>query len=123
MIPTVINSLILIILGIVSFINWELMNTTGQATSMLMLVFFGGAFLICLAFRSQHFTHGLYGGLIFALLGIISAVIRIHQFGHFTNLRDPKLHVIFGMLIICIIQTIHIWKQVQKERLKDMMQS
>ncbi|MDC0087927.1 hypothetical protein OAI07_00125 [Akkermansiaceae bacterium] len=116
MIQTIINALLLIILGIGGFINWEQMNTTGQATNMFMPVFFGGCFLICLAFSKQHFRHGLYGGLIFALLGIISAIIRIYQFGHFKNLTDPKMQVICIMLVICIVQTMNIWKQVQKDR-------
>lgn len=116
MILTIVNALLLIVLGTSAFINWEKMNTSGQAIGMLMPVFFGGAFLICLAFSKQHFRHGLYGSLIFAFLGIISAIIRIYQFGHVKNLTDPKMYIILGMLIICIIQTVNIWKYVQRDR-------
>ena len=119
MVLTIINALLLITLGIGGFINWEHMNTSGQATTMLMPVFFGGAMLICLAFSKQHYRHGLYGGLIFAILGIVSAIIRIYQFDHFKNLSDPKMLIIIGMLLICIIQYFNIWKQVQKDRISE----
>ncbi|MGJ8678415.1 MAG: hypothetical protein ACSHX0_12935 [Akkermansiaceae bacterium] len=120
MILTILSALSLIALGLYGTVSWDDMPSTDSAygpAAMLMPVFFGGAFLICLAFSKQHYRHGLYGGMIFALLGVISSIIRIYQFGHFNNLQDPKVHIILGMLAICTIQTINMWRQVQRDRI------
>ena len=116
MVITIINSTLLFTIGIVGFLNWERFDYEGTPSSMLMPVFFAGAFLICLGFCKEHYRHGLYGGFIFALLGIASAIIRIFDFGHFNSLNEFRVHVILAMLAITIFQTWYIWRQVQKDR-------
>lgn len=83
---------------------------------MLMPVFFGGALIICIAFGRQHFRHGLYGGLIIALLGIISALVRIYQYEKFQSLSDPKTQIVLAMAVICVLQLSISWGEVQKDR-------
>ena len=81
-----------------------------------MPVFFGGALLICLGFSREHFRHGLYGGLIIAMLGVISAVIRIYQYEGFTSLNEPKTQIIAAMAALCVMQFLVTWSAVKKDR-------
>jgi len=113
---TVLNSICLIALGLAGFIGWEKMGAEGEPFGMLMPVFFGGALLICLAFSKQHFRHGLYGGVIVALLGIISAVVRIYQYEGFQSISLPQTKLILGMGGICLMQLAVTWKEVQNDR-------
>ena len=92
------------------------MEAEGNPAEMLMPVFFGGALLICLAFGRQHYRHGLYGGLIIALLGIISAIVRIYQYEGFQSFDLPKTRLIAGMAGICIMQLFVTWKEVKSDR-------
>ena len=85
---------------------------------MLMPVFFGGALIICIAFGRQHYRHGLYGGLIIAVLGIVSALVRIYQYEQFQSFSDPKTQLIIAMAVICTLQISISWREVQKDRAK-----
>ncbi len=116
MILTVINSICLIALGLSGYIGWEKMAAEGNSAEMLMPVFFGGALLICLAFGRQHYRHGLYGGMIIALLGIVSAVVRIYQYEGLQSFDLAKTRLIVGMAAMCIIQLLVAWKEVQADR-------
>jgi len=106
----------MILLGFAGFLGWDSLNTEGDQVEMLMPVFFGGALLICIAFGRQHYRHGLYGGVIVALLGIISALIRIYQYEQFETLTDPRSHLIAVMGIICTIQLNIFWRAVKADR-------
>ena len=81
-----------------------------------MPVFFGGALIICMAFGRQHYRHGLYGGLIVALLGIVSAIVRIYQYEQFQSISDPKTQIIIAMAAICALQLSISWREVQRDR-------
>ena len=116
MILTVLNSICLIALGLAGCIGWEKMGAEGNAAEMLMPVFFGGTILICLAFERQHFRHGLYGGRIFALLGIISAIVRLYQYEGLVSFELGKTKLILGMFGICMIQLMIAWKRVKEDR-------
>jgi hypothetical protein len=121
MLPTVINAIGLIILGIIGFIRWDTLGINGTPpegipSEMLMPVFFGGAFLICVGFSRQHFRHGLYGGLILAMFGVVSALLRIYQYEHFTSLSQAKTQIIAVMATLCLIQLFISWRSVQKDR-------
>ncbi len=116
MILTVMNSICLIALGLAGYIGWEKMAAEGNPGEMLMPVFFGGALLICLAFSRLHYRHGLYGGVIIALLGIISAIVRIYQYEGFLSFDLPKTRLIIGMGGICLMQLLVVWKEVQNDR-------
>ena len=113
---TVFNSLCLIILGMAGFTQWESLGATGTPAEMLMPVFFGGALLICLGFSREHFRHGLYGGLIIAMLGVISALIRIYQYEGLTSLSQPKTQIIAAMAALCVMQFLASWSTVKKDR-------
>jgi len=113
---TLLNAICLIILGITGFIKWDSLGATGNPSEMLMPVFFGGSFLICLGFSRLHYRHGLYGGLIFAMLGVVSAIIRIYQYGHFTTFTEPKTQVIAAMAALCVLQLFTSWREVQIDR-------
>lgn len=116
MILTVLNSICLIALGLAGYFQWEKMEIGGNPAEMLMPVFFGGALLICLAFGRQHYRHGLYGGMIIAMLGVISAAVRIYQYEGYASIDLPKTRLILGMAGICLMQLIVAWKEVQKDR-------
>ena len=121
MILTILNAICLITLGIFGFIQWDALgingtSSVGMPTEMLMPVFFGGAQLICLAFTRLSFRHGLYGGLIIAMLGIVSSLIRLHDYGYFTILTQPKSQIIVAMALLCIFQFFTSWSGVQKDR-------
>lgn len=116
MVLTILNALCLIALGLAGFIGWEKMGETGNPSGMLMPVFFGGALLICLAFSRQYYRHGLYGGLIIALLGVVSAAVRIYQYEGFQGIDLPKTRLIAGMAGICIMQLLVSWRTVQQDR-------
>ena len=116
MILTVMNSICLIALGLGGYIGWEKMATEGNRAEMLMPVFFGGALLICLAFGRQHYRHGLYGGVIIALLGIVSAIVRIYQYEGLQSFDLAKTRLIIGMGGICLMQLLVAWKEVQDDR-------
>jgi len=101
--------------------NWEILGENGVApqgipTEMLMPVFFGGALIICTGFSRMSFRHGLYGGLIIAMLGIASALIRLYDYGFLTILNQPKSQIIAAMAILCVIQLFTSWHGVQKDR-------
>jgi len=113
---TVISSICLIILGFSGFFGWDRMNVDGTPAEMLMPVFFGGALIICAAFARQHYRHGLYGGLIIALLGVVSAVIRIYQYEGLTSFVMPKTQLIMAMGGICLMQILISWRAVQSDR-------
>lgn len=106
----------LIILGLAGFIGWDRLGADGNQVEMLMPVFFGGALLICVAFSRQHYRHGLYGGLIIALLGIISALVRMYQYEQFESISDPKTRLIMAMGAICLMQMLISWREVQNDR-------
>jgi len=116
MLLTILNSICLIALGLAGYIGWEKMEVEGNPAEMLMPVFFGGALLICLAFGRQHYRHGLYGGMIIAMLGVVSAIVRIYQYEGFTSFDLPKTRLIIGMAGICLMQLIVAWKEVQRDR-------
>ncbi|MBK1830723.1 hypothetical protein JIN77_08300 [Verrucomicrobiaceae bacterium R5-34] len=116
MLLTVLNSICLIALGLAGFLGWEKMGAEGNPAEMLMPVFFGGALLICLAFGRQHYRHGLYGGVIIALLGVISAAVRIYQYEAFQSFDLAKTRLIAGMAGICLMQMAVAWKEVQDDR-------
>lgn len=116
MILTIMNAFCLIALGLAGYIGWEKMGAEGNPAEMLMPVFFGGALLICLAFGRQHYRHGLYGGVIIALLGIISAVVRIYQYEGLQTFDLPKTRLIIGMAGICLMQLLVACKEVQNDR-------
>ena len=118
MILNLLSACCLIILGLAGFLGWEHLNTDGNQVEMLMPVFFGGALLICMAFGRQHYRHGLYGGVIIALLGVISAIIRIYQYEQFESIADPKSQLILAMGVICALQLSFSWKVVQADRNK-----
>lgn len=116
MILTLISAICLIILGLAGFLGWDQLGTEGDQAEMLMPVFFGGALLICLAFGRQHYRHGLYGGLIVALLGLISAAIRIYQYEKFESIADPKSRLILAMGAICAAQLFIFWREAKADR-------
>ena len=116
---TIMSALSLIILGMAGFLGWDRLETTGDPAGMLMPVFFGGALLICAAFSKQHYRHGLYGGLIIALLGVVSAIIRIYQYEHFESFSDPKTRLILAMGALCALQMTATWREVKKDREVD----
>ena len=118
MILNLLSACCLIILGLVGFLGWEHLGTEGNQVEMLMPVFFGGALLICMGFGRQHYRHGLYGGVIVALLGVISAIIRIYQYEQFESLVDPKSQLILAMGIICALQLSLSWREVKADRHK-----
>lgn len=113
---TLMSAICLITLGLAGFLGWERLETDGNQVEMLMPVFFGGALLICLAFSRQHYRHGLYGCLIIALLGVISAVVRIYQYEAFQSVADPKTRLILAMAGICLMQMVITWREVQADR-------
>ncbi|MBT8044371.1 MAG: hypothetical protein KJO79_05415 [Verrucomicrobiae bacterium] len=116
MILTIMSATSLIILGLAGFIGWDRLGADGNQVEMLMPVFFGGALLICVAFSRQHYRHGLYGGLIIALLGIISALVRMYQYEQFESISDPKTRLIMAMGAICLMQMLISWREVQNDR-------
>ncbi|MGB0993836.1 MAG: hypothetical protein ACPG32_15380 [Akkermansiaceae bacterium] len=119
MLLTLMNGVCLIILGLAGFIGWEKMGEVGNPSGMLMPVFFGGALIICVAFSRQHFRHGLYGGLIIAILGAVSAAVRIYQYEGFTSLELPKTRLILAMGGMCLMQFLISWNEIQKDRAED----
>ena len=116
MILTLLSACCLIILGLGGFLGWERLGTEGNQVEMLMPVFFGGALIICIAFGRQHYRHGLYGGLIVALLGVVSAIVRIYQYEQFQSISDPKTQIIIAMAAICALQLSISWRAVQRDR-------
>lgn len=116
MILTLLSACCLIILGLGGFLGWERLGTEGNQVEMLMPVFFGGALIICIAFGRQHYRHGLYGGLIVALLGVVSAIVRIYQYEQFQSISDPKTQIIIAMATICALQLFISWREVQRDR-------
>ena len=118
MILTLLTACCLIILGLGGFLGWDRLGTEGNQVEMLMPVFFGGALIICIAFGRQHYRHGLYGGLIIAVLGIVSALVRIYQYEQFQSFSDPKTQLIIAMAVICTLQISISWREVQKDRAK-----
>ena len=113
---TVMNGICLIILGLAGFLKWDTLNASGTPAEMLMPVFFGGALLICAFFSRQHYRHGLYGGLIIAMLGVISALIRIYQYGHIDTMSEPKTQLIAAMAGLCLLQFFASWNGVKEDR-------
>jgi len=113
---TVLNGICLIILGLAGFLKWDSLNASGTPAEMLMPVFFGGALIICVIFSRQHFRHGLYGGLIIAMLGVVSALLKIYQYGHIATISEPKTQLIAAMAGLCILQFIVSWRCVQEDR-------
>lgn len=113
---TVMSGVCLIILGLGGFFGWERMAAEGNPAEMLMPVFFGGALVICVVFSRHHFRHGLYGGLIIALLGVISAVVRLYQYEGLTSIDLPKTRLILAMGGICLMQMLISWREAQKDR-------
>ena len=73
---TIISAICLISLGMAGFLGWDRLETEGTPIEMMMPVFFGGALLICVAFSRQHYRHGLYGGIIIAMMGVVSAIVQ-----------------------------------------------
>jgi chromate transport protein ChrA len=118
MILTLLTACCLIILGLGGFLGWDRLGTEGNQVEMLMPVFFGGALIICIAFGRQHYRHGLYGGLIIAVLGIVSALVRIYQYEQFQSFSDPKTQLVIAMAVICTLQISISWREVQKDRAK-----
>ena len=120
MLLNLLNAFSLIVLGLTGFTQWQHLGVSGPpqgtATEMMMPVFFGGAFLICLGFEKLAFRHGLYGGLIMAILGVVSSIMRIDQYGAFTTYNEPKTQIIIIMGGLCLFQGIIYWKRVQKDR-------
>jgi len=110
------SALSLITLGLAGFLGWDRLGVTGTPVEMLMPVFFGGALIICVAFSRQHYRHGLYGGLLIAILGVVSALIRIYQYEQFASFSNPKTHLILAMAAICALQMTISWREIQKDR-------
>lgn len=113
---TILNALCLLILGFTGFIKWDSLGATGTPAEMLMPVFFGGAMLICVGFSRLHYRHGLYGGLLIAILGIASAIIRIYQYNPLTSYNEPKTQLIAAMGALCVLQFITSWRNVKEDR-------
>lgn len=113
---TILNAICLIILGLTGFFKWDSLRAEGTPAEMLMPVFFGGALLICVGFSRQHFRHGLYGGLIIAMLGVLSALYRIYQYGGISTLQEPKTQLIAAMVGLCVLQFFAAWRAVQDDR-------
>lgn len=113
---TTMSGICLIILGLGGFFGWERMAADGSPAEMLMPVFFGGALVICVAFSRQHYRHGLYGGMIIALLGVVSAVVRLYQYEGLKTLALAKSHIILAMGGICLMQLFISWREVQRDR-------
>lgn len=122
MILTLLSAACLIALGLGGFLGWERLATDGNQEEMLMPVFFGGALIICIAFGRQHYRHGLYGGLIIAMLGIMSALWRIYQYEKFQSFSDPKTQIVLTMAAICVFQLSISWREVQKDRLRMLLE-
>ncbi len=116
MLLTVMSAFCLVVLGLAGFIGWDRLGTTGDPTGMLMPVFFGGALLICVAFSRQHYRHGLYGGLVIALMGVVSALVRMYQYEQLQSFADPKTKLILAMGAICLVQVFVSWREVQTDR-------
>ena len=116
MILTLLTACCLIILGLGGFLGWDRLGTEGNQVEMLMPVFFGGALIICIAFGRQHYRHGLYGGLIIALLGIVSALVRIYQYEQFQSFSDPKTQLVIAMAVICTLQLSVSWREAKRDR-------
>lgn len=116
MLLTLMSAICLIILGLAGFFGWERLGAEGTQAEMLMPVFFGGALIICMAFSRQHYRHGLYGGVIIALLGVISAIVRVYQYEQFQSVAEPKTRLILAMGAICLIQLMISWREVQRDR-------
>lgn len=116
MILTLLSACCLIILGLGGFLGWDRLGTEGNQVEMLMPVFFGGALIICIAFGRQHYRHGLYGGLIIALLGIVSALVRIYQYEQFQSFADPKTQLVIAMAVICTLQLSVSWREARRDR-------
>lgn len=113
---TFMSGVCLIAIGLAGFFGWERMGAIGNPAEMLMPVFFGGALIICVAFARKHFRHGLYGGMIIGLLGIISVIVRLYQYGGMDSLQLPKARLILAMGGICLIQLLISWREIQKDR-------
>ena len=116
MILTLLTACCLIILGLGGFLGWDRLGTEGNQVEMLMPVFFGGALIICIAFGRQHYRHGLYGGLIIAVLGIVSALVRIYQYEQFQSFSDPKTQLVIAMAVICTLQLSVSWREARRDR-------
>ena len=116
MILTLLSACCLIILGLGGFLGWDRLGTEGNQVEMLMPVFFGGALIICIAFGRQHYRHGLYGGLIIAVLGIVSALVRIYQYEQFQSFSDPKTQLVIAMAVICTLQLSVSWREARRDR-------
>jgi len=116
MILTLLTACCLIILGLGGFLGWDRLGTEGNQVEMLMPVFFGGALIICIAFGRQHYRHGLYGGLIIAVLGIVSALVRIYQYEQFQSFSDPKTQLVIAMAVICTLQLSVSWREAKRDR-------
>lgn len=116
MILTILSGLCLVILGLAGIFGWERMGNEGIPAEMFMPVFFGVSFLICAGFSRVHFRHGLYGGLVMALLGLISTIVRLYQYEVITNFHLPKTKLILAMSAICIMQLFISWREIQKDR-------
>jgi chromate transport protein ChrA len=113
---TIMSAICLISLGMAGFLGWDRLETEGTPIEMLMPVFFGGALLICVAFSRQHYRHGLYGGVLIAMMGVVSAIVRIYQYEQFQSIADPKTRLILAMGGICVLQMVISWREVQKDR-------
>ena len=70
-----------------------------------------------LAFTKTSYRHGLYGGIIVAILGVMSAIYRLYQYGGLENIHQSKSMLITAMGVICLIQIFISWKEIQKDRL------
>lgn len=113
---TILSGISLVALGIAGFLGWERMGNPGEAAEMLMPVFFGVTFLICAGFSRVHYRHGLYGGLIMALLGVVSAIIRLYQYEGLTSIEMAKTRLIAAMAALCVMQLLISWRAVQEDR-------
>ena len=117
---TLMSAICLFILGMAGFFGWGRLGADGNQIEMLMPVFFGGALMICVAFSRQHYRHGLYGGFIIAMLGAVSALVRIYQYEEFKSIADPKTRLILAMGGICLLQLMISWREIQRDRNGDL---
>lgn len=117
MLLTYFNAFCLILLGCFGFFKWDMLHSSGSPIEMLMLTTFGGGFLLCALLSKVLFPHALYGGFILALAAIGSALLRLWDYGFFTN--QAKSFFILAFLLLSIFQSFNALYVLKKVRTRD----